>query len=115
VRQEALGRITTTDANFQLQQIGFTGPEVAELLSGTPPEQIITSRVTEDPEDTGIALGTVDEIGDTRASQLRLVGIENAQDVANASVEDLRTATGMSVEEANAAISNAQFLVEQAG
>jgi len=97
VRQEALGRITTTDANFQLQQIGFTGPEVAELLSGTPPEQIITSRVTEDPEDTGIALGTVDEIGDTRASQLRLVGIENSQDVANA------------------AISNAQFLVEQAG
>jgi len=114
VRQEALGRITTTDAILQLTQLGFSRPEITQLLDGADPEAIITSRITGDPEDTGIPLQTVAEIGETRSAQLRLVGIENAQDVANASVEDLRAAASISVQEANEAIRSAQFLVEQA-
>lgn len=111
VRQEALGRISASDASFQLRQLGFTPVDVAQLLDGTPPEQILTDKVTAGAEPTGIPLGTVTEIGDTRSTQLQLVGITSAQDVADASVEDLRSATGMSVEEANTAITNAEVLV----
>lgn len=112
-RQFLLDRITASEARLRLGLIGFTSGEAAEILSGTPPESILTNRQENVSEAVGVPLAALPEIGDQRASLLRSVGIQTVADVANASVETLTANTTMSDDEAQTAINAAQQVVQQ--
>jgi len=109
--QFALDRINAVEARLRLEFIGFRDKEISRILSGGDGDQIIQNRLVGEEEAGTLPAERADEIGETRSAQLSQIGIDTLQDVADASVEQLTRATGMSDEEAQAAITNAQFLL----
>jgi len=113
-RQEALGRLSTSEATAKLERIGFSNTQAAEILAGADPDEIVAR--TQESRETPDALpaGKAPEIGDDRAAVLSQIGISTVADVAEAEVEDLTGVTNMSNEQAQQAIEGSQRIVELA-
>lgn len=112
--QHALGRLSSSEANFRLGLIGFSQSEAGAILGGTSPDTIIQERLGRVGGGEALDVTLATEIGSSRGATLRAVGIETLGQLAQLSVEDLTAVTGMTDTEAQTAIQSAQQILEQA-
>lgn len=114
-QQFILGRISASDARMRLGVIGYTDDEVAQLLAGADPDDVIQERFVGQAEAAQLPVSLAVEIGTARSAVLNQVGIDSLSELAQVSVDDLTTVTGMSDTEAQQAIDSAQRILQQGG
>jgi len=113
-RQEALGRLTTSEAQNKLDSIGFRPDQIAEILAGADPDEIVAQAQQERSSASQVPLSSIPGIGESRAVGLNAAGIETIADLANASVEDVTANTRVGNEQATRFIQIAQGVLERA-
>lgn len=110
--QAALGRITESDADARLEQIGFDPDQRTRILNGADPDNILTSALNARSDRGGIPVSRAVNIGDVRSQQLSIGGIRVLEDLAGADIDTVTNLTDMNDEQAAAAIESAETLLE---
>jgi predicted flap endonuclease-1-like 5' DNA nuclease len=113
-RQEALGRLTTTQARNKLKSIGFSPDQIAEILAGADPDELIAQAQQRRSTVSQVPLSAISGIGENRALSLNVAGIESIADLANASVEEVATNARVGNDQAARFIQIAQGVLERA-
>jgi len=113
-RQEALGRLTTSEAQNKLRSIGFSPDQIAEILAGADPDELVAQTQQERSSVSQVPLSAIDGIGENRALSLNVAGIESIEDLANASVEEVATNARVGNDQATRFIQIAQGVLDRA-
>jgi hypothetical protein len=111
-KQHALGRIETSEARLRLRLIGFSTTEAADILAGADGDAIVTDKLAGTTGETQLPVDLATEIGPSRGAALRASGVETLATLAELTVDELVSITGMSDTEAEQALSSAQVIIE---
>jgi len=114
-RQYALGRISGSDAERRLQDIGYTAQEAQRILAGGNGNDIANQRLQGQDQSAQIEPSALINIGQARQQALRLSGVENVAQVAELDVSQLTQLTGMTDAEARQTLTQATQAVAAAG
>jgi len=112
-RQETLGRLSTSEAQAKLRSFGFTPDQIAEILAGADPDELIAQEQQGRTSAAEVPLSAISGIGENREVALNVVGIETIEDLANASVEQVADNARVSNEEATRFIEISQGVLER--
>jgi hypothetical protein len=115
VRQEALGRLTSQQAAFRLGFIGWTDGQIARLLAGGDPDELIRDEQVEGRTESGLSVTLAPGIGETRGAVLSQVGIGSLGDLADADVESVTEVTNLSNDGARRSINAAGRILQGGG
>jgi len=107
----ALGRYGASEARLRLQLIGFSTQEASRILSGADGDTIITNRLIGEDEEAQLPASVATNIGDARQTQLDAVGLGTLSALADASVDEVASVTGMGDQQAQQAIQSAQTIL----
>jgi hypothetical protein len=113
-RQEVLGRLTTSQAQNKLESIGFNPDQIAEILSGADPDEVVAQARQQRSSVSEVPLSSIPGIGENRALGLNVAGIESIEDLANASVEEVATNARVGNDQATRFIQIAQGVLDRA-
>jgi hypothetical protein len=114
-RQYALNRISASDAERRLQDIGYTAQEAQRILAGGNGNDIANQRLQGQDQTAQIEPAALINVGQSRQQSLRLSGIESVGQVAQLDVEQLTALTGMTDQEARETLTQASQAVAAAG
>jgi len=107
-QQQALGRISTSDAVTRLQLIGYNQAEAERILAGGNGNDVWKQRLQGEENVGSVPPSALPNIGDSRQAALRLANVTTVAEVAQLSPDELVSLTGVSDTEATEALSIAQ-------